>query len=235
MSFTAKDVLSVAETTLQDVDNVRWSLAELLSYLNDGVRAIVSVKPNANSRTVTLTLSRGTLQTLPENYTVLSRVTRNLLVGHTEPNGPVGAAAIRPVMGRALMDAYFPSWQSDDALFASMVRHVSYDAADLRRFWVIPGNDGTGKIEAVVGVMPALIATPANATEINSYSAVVDLPDKFRSPLTDFVIARAFGKDSMIPASEARAAKHMGMFTEGMSAITAAEQGSTLAASASGA
>ena len=235
MAFTVQNVLSVAATTLLDSDHVRWPLTELLSYLNDGVRTIVSIKPNANSRTVTLALASGTLQTLPDEYTVLSRVTRNMLTGHDEVGGPVGGAVIRPVMGRGLMDAFFPAWQADESLFAATVKHVIYDQADLRRFYVIPGNDGTGKIEAVVGVMPAAIPEPASPTLLASYSATVGLPDKFRTPLTDFVLARAFGKDSMVPASEARAAKHMAQFTEAMGAISAAEQGSALAATASGA
>lgn len=235
MSFTAKDVLGEAATTLVDADHVRWPLPELLAHLNDGIRAIVSLKPNANSRTLTLTLAEGTLQTLPENCTVLSRVTRNMVTGHDEAGGPVGGEAIRLVMGRALMDAFFPAWQSDAALFARRVRHVIYDAADLRRFYVIPGNDGTGKIEAVVGVMPAAIAVPASPASLASYTATVDLPDRFRTPLTDYVLGRAFGKDSMVPASEARAAKHMGLFTEAMASITAAEQGAAMTASRSGA
>lgn len=235
MAFTAQDVLSVAATALMDADHVRWPLTDLLSYLNDGVRTIVSVKPNANAQTVTLSLAAGTLQELPEGYTVLSRVSRNMVLGHDDIGGPVGGAAIRPVMGRALMDAFFPAWQSDEALFHKTVKHVCYDEADLRRFYVIPGNDGTGKIEAVVGVMPATIATPGSPTLITSYTATVGLPDKLRTPLTDFVLARAFGKDAMIPASEARAAKHMGQFTEAMAAITNAEKTSALTVSASGA
>lgn len=234
MAFTAKDVFSYADTVLQDEDHDRWPLAELLGYLNDGIRSIVSVKPNANSATVTLTLREGTLQELPPNYTILSRVTRNLATGHTDPSGPVGGKAIRPIMGRALMDAYFPTWQDDATLRATQVMHVAYDRADTRKFYVVPANDGNGKVEAVVGVMPAAISVPASPDNIDSYTANVNLPDKFRTPLTDYVLARAFGKDSGVPNSEGRAAKHMQLFTEGLAAITAAENGAALAATGSG-
>lgn len=235
MPFTAKDILSAASITLLDQENTRWPLSELLGYINQAIAALVAVKPNANSETVTLYLQAGTLQTLPDNCTLLSRVTRNMVTGHDEPGGPVGGAAIRQVAGRDLMDAFFPGWQSDATLFAGQVKHVIHDMADRRTFYVIPGNDGTGKIEAVVGVFPTDLPVPGTPDDIEQYATItVPLPDVFRTAVLDYVLYRAFSKDGAVPASEARAAKHSGAFQAMLVAITSAETGMSAATKAAG-
>lgn len=224
MSFTALDIIRTATPILFDAGHKRWPLAELLDHINDAVRAIVAVKPNAKTDTVTLSLVQGTLQTLPDEYPVLARVTRNLNAGHSAPGGPVGGPAIRMVDGREAMDAFFPGWQSDTALFSATVKHVIYDDADPRHFYVIPGNTGAGLIEAVVGVMPAPLAPGGNPLLEATYNVAVPLPDLYRTPVTDYVCFRAFSKDQGIPASQTRAANHLAAF---QSALTGTAAGQT--------
>lgn len=223
MAFTALDIIKTATKTLFDASHVRWPLAELLDYINEACRAIATAKPNACTDTVTLSLVQGTLQKLPDSYTILSRVTRNMVIGHAEPGGPVGGDAIRMVSGRALMDAYFPGWQSNSALFGPIVKHVIYDDADLRHFYVIPGNTGTGKIEAVVGVMPGTIIIGGDDTVEANYAAVVPLPDLYRTPVLDYTLYRAFAKDQGVEASAARAQMHLGSFQAALGIVTDAQ------------
>lgn len=224
MAFTVLDVILSASRTLIDPDHVRWTLPELLDHLNDAVRTIVAVKPNAKTDTVTLTLASGTLQTLPDEYTILSRVTRNLTTAHTAPGGPVGGEAIRMVAGREKMDAFFPGWQSNAALFSSNVKHVIYDDADLRHFYVIPGNDGSGMIEAVVGVMPpAIVLLGGDPDAEATYNVAAPLSDLYRTPIVDYVCFRAFSKDQGIQASESRASKHFQAFQSAIMGTTAAQ------------
>jgi len=221
MTFTATNIIASASTTLLDANHKRWPKDELISYINDGLKAIVTMKPNAATDTVTLALGLGTLQTLPEQYTVLSRVTRNLLVAHTDEDGPVGGATIRPLKSRDLLDSTIPGWQSNEAMFAKTVRHVIYDLADPRHFYVAPGNTGTGLIEAVVGVIPAPIAVETD---------LIGLPDLYRPILSDYVIYRAFAKDSGMAASQARAAMHSSAFKEALSALAQGEATMSLSA-----
>jgi hypothetical protein len=232
VTFTAADVFASASSTLLDPSYRRWTVATMRDYLNDGLRAIINAKPNANTKTVTLTLVAGSLQTIPAAYTVLSRVTRNLTIAHGEVGGPAGAAAIRPLRSRELLDAMIPDWQSNDSLQHDIVKHVIYDLADPRRFYVAPANDGTGKVEAVVGAYPAIIAPAAsNPDQASSYAAaVVDLPDLYKNPLVDYVLYRAFSMDSGVQASEARAQKHMAEFQNAISQTAQGEAAMTLGA-----
>lgn len=223
MTFSARDVMESASITLVDTLFTRWPMPELLGYINDGLIEISGLKPNACSATVTLELARGTLQRLPNAYTVLSRVTRNVTVAHTAPGGPVGGDVIRPLKDTSSLDLYMPRWQSDENLFAAKVKHVIYDLADPRQFYVAPGNDGSGMIEAVVGVTPEAIPTPGTPNDIASYSAVIPLRDVYKPILQDYVCFRAFSKDAGIPASEARAAKHLDLFRGAMAALAQGE------------
>lgn len=231
MSFQARDVMRSASITLQDSGTVRWIPTELLGYLNDGIREIVARKPNATTKTVTLTMAAGTLQELPEEYTILSDVTRNLTLGHGEAGGPVGGGAVRPIE-RTILDAQIPGWQDATVMpFAKKVVHVIYDPTDLRHFYVAPGNDGTGKVEAVVGFMPDPIATPANVLVVDEFTGEVPVPDLYRNALVDFVLHRAFAKDGASAGAAQRSVAHLEKFTAALSSIGQAEAAVSLSSS----
>jgi hypothetical protein len=220
-----------AARALLDEDAVRWPAPELFAYLNDGLKAVAEQKPNAWSQTVTLPLVRGTLQTLPSAYRSIRRITRNLTVGHGEPGGPVGGNAIRALPSSRNIDALLPNWQSDQSTFGAEVKHVIYDLADPRRYYVLPGNDGTGKIEAVVLALPPTLAAPVSgANAIASYTATIPLGDEYKNALRDYVLARAYAKDAAVPSAEARAAAYMQMFVAQIQALAGGEGGGGSAA-----
>ena len=223
MAFTARDVMVEASRTLRDATFVRWTPPELLEYVNAAVRAVVERKPTATTATVTLDLDLGTLQTLPAAYTVLSRVTRNLTSPHPTP---VGGKAVRALADTSLLDAQIPGWQDSEVLpFAKVVEHVIQDAADPRTFLVVPGNDGTGMLEAIVGTWPAPIPAPAGALAQSAlnYTAAVPLPDAYRNAVLNFVLHKAYAKDSAQEGAAARAVAHLEMFTTALSDIGGSE------------
>lgn len=238
MSYLARDIMSDAAATLLDVDAVRWTASELYGYLNDGLKAVAAAKPNAYAKTVTLTLAAGTLQTLPAEYRSISRVTRNLTLGHTDPGGPTGGAAIRSLASTAQLDALIPDWQSNASMQGQTVQHVIYDLADPERFYVAPANDGTGKIEAVVLANPPVMTislTNNQAKFINNYNSTIPLGDEYKNALRDYVLARAYSKDAAIPGSAARAAAHAQLFNDQMAALSGGEAATSLEAKAKGA
>ena len=228
MTFKSQDVLSRVSTTLQDGGHIRWPLSELHGYLNDGLRDIVSIKPNALSKTVNLDLAEGTKQTLPATYTVLSRVSRNMIDATT------GGRAIRTMDSRSIMDSFMPGWQSEaDVPFAATVVHVIHDIAEPRTFYVVPGNNGDGIIEAVVGSYPTPSPVPGSPTVLSNYTDNVDMPDIYMNALTDYVLYRAYSKDSRVAGSAARSQAHFALFREGVTGFANAENGMALSSHAS--
>lgn len=225
MAFQSRVVLERASTTLQDQSFIRWPLAELHGYLNDGLREIVGLKPSAKSRTVNISLAAGTLQTLAPEHVILSRVSRNMVDEDT------GGRAIRRLDSRSIMDAHMPEWQNPAVVpFAKTVVHVIHDIASPTEFYVVPGNDGTGIIEAVVGIMPTASPVPASPTIIGNYSDSVDIPDAYLNSLFDYVLFRAYSKDSRVAGSAARAQAHFELFRTSVTNFSQAEAGSSLAA-----
>lgn len=200
----AREILQRASITLQDNGFVRWPLPELRLYLNDAIEAVALHKQSAVTATVELALAIGTKQSLTdidETYVSLVRVIRN-----------VGGKAITPT-SRNTLDMVMPGWQDTNVLPPSdVVEHVVQDMADPRTFYVVPANDGNGAIEAVVSVLPADVEEPASPLDIDSYTAVVGIPPIFKNALVDFVLYRAYSKDSTDPNSAQRAQNHYQMF-----------------------
>lgn len=220
MPFQAKDVMQQASTVLQDTGAVHWTPPELLSYLNEGVREIVAIKPNANSQTVELTLAAGTKQTLDPQYTVLSRAIRN-----SPSNKP-----IRVLDRRETLDNIIPGWMNTATLAHNIdVSYIIHDLTDPRTFYVAPGALATTKIEVVVGVMPEAIAPPANPLDIANYTGTVALPDVYRNALIDYVLYRSFSKDAGIPGAAQRAQGHKQLFDNAIGQFAAAENAMAMA------
>lgn len=201
------ELLTRVAIILQDTSHVRWPLTELVYWINDGQRAIVLAKPSAKSASVEIELEEGTLQTLPTAYLALLRIPCNL----TAITPRVRGRAIRPTT-RDLLDSSEPNWHSNATVnFNKTVRQYVYDEQNPREFYVYPGNDGTGLIEAVVSTLPTdLVATGATDL-IGSYATALSLPETYSVPLLDYVVFRAFAKDD-IAAEVSRARLHYQAF-----------------------
>jgi hypothetical protein len=220
MAFQAKDVMIAASNILQDAGTIRWTPPELLSYLNEGVREIVAIKPNAASITVDLPLIAGPKQTLPDNYTVLSRAIRNTVSGKP----------IRVLDRREILDSQIPGWMNTTTLaYALDISYLIHDMTDPRTFFVAAGALITSSIEVVVGVMPDPVAAGASILDVMSYTASVGLPDLYRNCLIDYVLYRAFSKDAGIAGAAQRAQAHKGLFDNAIVSIANGENGMALA------
>jgi len=207
MTMVAREVLERARRVLNDEDSVRWTLDELRVWLNDGMREVVLQKPEASSKTFAHTLVEGTLQTLPSAYHYLLRVRRNL-----KTDARSSGAAIT-VIDRDILDAQMSDWHDSVYVpFEKTVRHVVFDEADPRSFYVYPGNDGTGRVELVASQLPADVLASPTPDNIATYTTVLALPDIYRGALVDYVCYRAFIKDAQFSANAARGATHYQAF-----------------------
>lgn len=192
MAVTAQQIMVSAGRILQDESAARWTLPELLSWLNEGVSAIVLALPDASSKTITMSLVAGTWQQLATQYLSLLRITRNISAAGPPP---VGGRAVR-VTSRESLDTVNPNWHNPKCIkYTAEVRQFVYDGDDPLSFYVYPGNDGTGMIEAIVSELPAAIAATGDINTIGSYAVAIGLKDTYQTPLLDFVLYRAFSKD----------------------------------------
>jgi len=178
-TVTAQTILNKAAIQLTDLTNVRWTRAELLSWLNDGMRQIVLLQPSASSTTTAVKLVAGTRQTIPAGGWLLLQIYRNL--GTT---GSIPGRAIR-IVSRELLDGFNPNWHSE--MQKPEVRNYIYDVQDQLAFFVYPPNNGTQYIELNYSAQP---------TDLTTESQVIPLFDIFQSALVDYILFRACSKDA---------------------------------------
>lgn len=210
-ALIAKDILERAQSLLQDPDGTRWPLAELVTALNDGLLEICMVKPSACAETVVLDMQEGTWQQLEAGQTQMMRAVRNITsaaVAVPRTGGP----AITPIERDAL-DNHIPDWH--DATRhpqAATVLHVMTDPMNPTDFYVYPGNDGTGRIEAMVAVEPTQVSTPNDPTVLADYTDEIDISPVYKGALIDFILYQSFAKDMQIAGAGQRAAAHYQSF-----------------------
>ena len=215
----ASEIISRVQRLILDETNVRWPLVELCDWLNDAQREIALQKPSASSDNRVLNLVAGTWQQLPAGALSLLRVVRNIAsVGPSPTFLRIGGSAIR-IVSRDVLDAQQRDWHDNDTIrFNKTVKHYIYDEQDQRSFYVYPGNDGTGKVEVVLSVVPEpiKIADDADPSELKSYEIDLSLPDIYISALVDFVCYRAYAKDAAYTGNSQRAALHYQQFANSL-------------------
>jgi hypothetical protein len=178
-TVTAQTIINKAAIQLTDIANVRWTRAELLSWLNDGMRQIVTMQPSASSTTVSKLLTVGTRQTLPSDGWLLLQIYRNMGTTGTTPG-----RAIR-IVSREVLDGFDPYWHT--GIPKAEVKNFIYDTQDQLAFYVYPPNTGTQYIELNYSSQP---------TNLTSESQVIPLFDVFQSALVDYILYRACSKDA---------------------------------------
>ena len=216
--FTARDIFEKAGILLNDTGKLssvrRWPLLELCGWLNDGLGASVIQKPSATAKNVTLPLVRGTLQTIPDGYVSILRPVRNM---RNESSDRQPRRTISVVSNEQLSDVN-PAWHDEYSVnYAQQVKHFVFDEVNPRAFYVYPGNDGTGSMEAVLCAEPQVVA-PLNeyVDELSSYEVEIELEDIYAGVLLDYVLYRARSKDAQDAGSATRAALHYHQFANAL-------------------
>lgn len=178
-TVTAGQIIDKAATQLIDISGIRWTRAELLKWLNDGLRQIVLMQPNATNTPSAVKLEAGTRQTLPTGGWLLLGIYRNM-----GTNGTTPGRAVR-IVSRELLDAFDPNWHTATA--SAVTKNYIYDLQDQTAFYVYPPSTGTNYLELNYSMQP---------TDLTSESAVIPVFDLFQNPLLDYIMFRACTKDA---------------------------------------
>jgi hypothetical protein len=205
MTITAKSIIQRASDTLQDSTSVRWPVPELVRYLNDAQREVVMYRPDATVTNSTVTLAAGTRQHLPTNGAKLIEVVRN--------NTNTTQRSVRMV-NREILDAQIPTWHnvtpSDEVL------HFMYDPRDPKVFYVYPPATTTAALDIVYSVLTTDITEPAEGSTWDAVTGNVSLPDIYSNALVDYVLYRAYAKDSEYAGNAGRATAHYSAFANAL-------------------
>jgi len=207
-TITAASIIAKAQTILQDTTGIRWPDPELLGWLNDGQREVVLYKPNASIKNTTMTTVAGSKQSIPADGVSLIDVVRNM------GNGSTPGSAIRITM-REVLDSQIPNWHASSNQNAT-AKHYMYSPLDPRNFYLYPPSTGGVGIDIIYAASPADVASTSNT---------ITLDDIYQTVLLDYLLYRAYSKDTEFAADQNRASTHQKAYLAALTGKAQVETG----------
>ena len=205
MPISAQSIVRRVVETLQDNTSVRWPVNELVRYLNDGQREIVLYRPDAMVTNTTVNLVAGSKQSLPVNGAKLIEVIRNNTVSSKR--------AVR-LVNREILDAQAPNWHNITG--STEVLHFMYDPRDPKVFYVYPPAASGASLDIVYAALPTDITEPADGATFSAVTGNISVPDIYGNVIQDYILYRAYSKDSEYAGNAARAQAHYGAFANAL-------------------
>jgi hypothetical protein len=205
MSITAQSVVRRAFEVLQDTTSVRWPLHELVRWLNDGQREVAMYRPDSMSTNFTMTCATGSKQSIPATGTKLINVVRNA--------NSANKRAMRMVE-REVLDSQTPGWHNLSTVTEAV--HYMFDPRDPKVFYVYPPVANTVQLDIVYSALPTAIAEPADGAAYTTITGDLTVPDIFANAVLDYILYRAYSKDSEYAGNMARAQSHYTAFANSM-------------------
>ena len=193
MATSVSFVVARVATILMDEGHDRWTLDDLVDYLNEAQNATVVKLPKANIVTDTITLVAGAAQSIPADGIMVAAVTRNY-------TGTTPGDYIRKV-DFGVLDQLDPDWQN--ATGAAPVLEYGYDPEDPTVFYVNPPQPGTPtEVEIKYSAVPTIV---------NPGEDLV-LRDEYVNSIIEYMLFRAFSRDAEYVQPGGRADKHYEKF-----------------------
>ena len=213
MTIAAQSIIRRVVETMQDNTSVRWPVAELVRYLNDGQREVVLYRPDSMVTNATVALVAGAKQAVPTNGSKLIDVIRNT----------AGTKRSVRMTVRNILDTQSPNWYNLAGV--TEILHYMYDARDPKVFYVYPPAASTGaSVEIVYSAYPTDITEPADGAVYSAVTGNISLPDIYGNVLADYILYRAYTKDSEYAGNAQRAQAHYAAF---QAALTTEMAGTT--------
>jgi len=220
MAIFAQSVIRRVIDGLQDTTSVRWTLRELVRYLNDGQREITIYRPDSMVTNATLALAAGKAkQALPTTGAIGTKLIDIVC------NSTGNKRAIR-LISREILDAQFPNWQGTPNTGIEIL-HYMYDPRDPKTFYVYPQAAAGSSVEIVYAALPTDIAAPADGAVLPADSASdttapaiilgsISVPDIYTNTLQDYILYRAYNKDSEYAGNSTRAQAYYASFANAL-------------------
>jgi len=171
--IAVQDIIDRVGIALNDEDNIRWTVEELLLWINDGASEIVIRRPPATAEHLYIALTSGTLQAVPSNARMLLDIVRG------QDGYPISQ------VDRMQLDTQSPGWHIEPE--TDVIQHFTYDVRKPDSFYVYPPAIAGTTVEALLSMSPIVVTA---ATDI------IEIDGQYLVPLTNYVLWRAMAKES---------------------------------------
>lgn len=214
-----------AALLLVDDTNVRWSVPEMAKWINAACRELVIFKPTALAANVAMLLQAGTKQSL------VGASFKNTATGQAVTLSPIqllevvrnlGATGTETSAGRAVtgiargqLDVTLPGWHGMPA--SAEVLHFMHDAKDPKTFYNYPKATANPAMYVEVLVSRNPVNTLSDdATVLGTGDIDAGIDDIYENVLVDYVLYRAYSKDSEHTANGSRSQWHYQAFQQAL-------------------
>lgn len=199
------DLISRAKTILQDTTSVRWALSELQWWLNDSYRETLIFRPDSNTLTGEFVCVAGPRQVLTSTFSAASRLVS--VVRNTAATS--NKYGVRLVDKRVLDDQR-KGWYTETPTVS--IEEYVFDARQPREFMVYPPATTAARLEVVYAQVPSPHMLTDEQLGNPATAEVIRIDDTFANALLDYVLFRAYTKDSDQQGNAARAVAHYQAF-----------------------
>lgn len=199
------DLISRAKTILQDTTSVRWALSELQWWLNDSYRDTLNLRPDSNTLTGEFTCVAGPRQVLTTTFSAATRLVSVIRNTATTSN----KYGVRLVDKRVLDDQR-KGWYTETASVS--VEEYMFDSRQPKEFLVYPPATTAARLEVAYAQVP----TPHTLTDEqlgnSATSETIRIDDTFANAILDYILYRAYTKESEQQGNAQRAMAHFQAF-----------------------
>lgn len=217
----ASDVITRVRDALLDLGTTyRWTDAELLRWLTDAQREVCLLFPEANVTTAKVTPDAADvridmrLRASPAMPIAILR----FAASDDELNDRMGYEL--KLVEKAVLDAFDPGWMgyrpataalNTPATSGQYYRAAVIDPKDPLAFWLYPRAHNSFAVWVTYTASPAALAATSDA---------LTLGDQYIPVLTDYVLYRALGKDSVYTGAPAKSKEFQDSFMQKLSFAT---------------
>jgi hypothetical protein len=171
--MTVDDLVDLAGAFLFDDSHAVWTEATKIKFVNEAIKAVVLVRPDATATTINHTLTADTSrQSIPATGARFLHLTRNVATG----------TPIRKISKEVLFETVY-DW---DPQTVTEVEFYMFDEEDPLNFDVHPVPDSALVVELVYSDVPVTVASGDD----------IPLSGIYAAPLLDFVLHRCYGMET---------------------------------------
>lgn len=212
-----------------DFRHVRWHPETLVGFINEALCEISQHRPDAFVETVTLTLSPGSTQRLPKEYSQLLNIEANTSIspdGAVTTTAPVRKDATTTwrdiyavVSAKGVVGCNEEGWcVTPDGSAQFEIKSYTPNVADDSVFSVYPPVP----VGSSASVLATVVAKPTKHCAANP-SACLGIACKYEAQVLDWAMHRAYGQDFESNFNANASARHLKAFYDALGVKRLAE------------
>lgn len=194
------EVVTRVSRLLVDESGISWTQDDLIDYLNDGIKELIVVKPDASTITESLLLVQGTKQTVPAGRYQLIDVTRNMGLNGSTPGRAITSIAIEE------LDNEDPDWHLASNEKAVVEHYIYNRHSDRKCFYVYPPQPSAPEQVEIVAS-----AIPDGKLDLQDTLPVDDI---YVPALRNYMMSVAYAKDAKDITHQAKSISFYNMFAQ---------------------